>query len=224
MKYICQHLGMGDHLITNGLIRTLIKEDEKYTIFVKPEYINSIEFMFRDLPNIKLLEGSADSALDFLRKNNVNNSDIIYAGFYWVDRYGSTFEENFYLQNNVPFENKWSKFYVDRDNKREDGLFEKYNINEPYIFVHQDKDRNFIINKHKLPNLRIIETDFSYTDNIFDYCKIIEKSESVHCIESSFLLLCDLMRLNDKTYLHSYSRIHTEKFFMPTYGNVEYIN
>jgi hypothetical protein len=80
------------------------------------------------------------------------------------------------------------------------------------------------INEHKLPNVRIIEPDFSFTDNIFDYCKIIEKSESVHCIESSFLLLCDLMGLNDKTYLHLYSRIHPEKFFMPTYGNVEYIN
>jgi hypothetical protein len=193
-------------------------------MFVKPEYVQSVKFMFRDLPNIEFLEGSADSAIDFLISNNINNNDVIYAGFHWVDRYGSTFEENFYLQNNVPFENKWSKFYVNRNTKREDDLFEKYNINEPYIFVHQDISRNLKISEHKLPNLRIIEPDFSYTDNIFDYCKIIERSESVHCIESSFLLLCDLMRMNDKIYLHLYSRIHPEKFFMPTYRNVRYIN
>jgi hypothetical protein len=224
MKYICQHLGLGDHLITNGLVRTLINEQENYTMFVKPEYISSVSFMFRDLPNLKFMEGSADSAINFLMSNKIPKEDIIYAGFHWVDRYGSSFDQNFYMQNQVQFENKWSKFYVKRDIERENELFEKLNINEPYIFVHQDRDRNLRISEEKLPSLRILEPDFSYTDNVFDYCKVIEKSESVHCIESSFLLLCDIMGLSSELYLHSYARIHSEKFFIPIYKNVKLIN
>jgi len=224
MKYICQHLGLGDHLITNGLIRTLIVESDKYTMFVKPEYVQSVKFMFRDLPNIEFLEGSADSAIDFLRLNNINNNDVIYAGFHWVDRYGSTFEENFYLQNNVPFENKWSKFYVDRDTKREDDIFEKYNIKEPYIFLHQDESRGLTIDKNKIPNIKIVEPNQLQTNNIFDYSKLIQNAESVHCIESSFLHMIDLMNLNENVFLHTYSRVHPEQFFMPKYKNIKIIN
>jgi hypothetical protein len=226
MKYICQHLGIGDHIITNGLVRTIIENgdpNEDYTMFVKPEYIKSVGFMFRDINKLKFMEGSAESAIDFLRSNNINTNDIIYAGFHWVDRYGSNFEENFYKQNNIDFENKWSKFHLDRDIDRENTLYDKFKINEDYIFLHDDKSRGFIIDSDKIPsNIRIIRPDnneYGYSDNIFDYIKIIENAKSVHCIESSFLHIIDIMNLNKDIFLHSYSRIHPENFFIPKYKN-----
>lgn len=231
MKYICQHLGIGDHIITNGLVRTIIENgnpNEEYTMFVKPEYIKSVGFMFRDIDKLKFIEGSAESAIDFLRSNNINTNDIIYAGFHWVDRYGSNFEENFYKQNNIDFENKWHKFHLDRDIDRENTLYDKFKINEDYIFLHDDTSRGFIIDSSKIPSdIRIIRPDkneYGYSDNIFDYIKIIENAKSVHCIESSFLHIIDIMNLNNNIFLHSYSRIHPEIFFMPKYKNTKIIN
>lgn len=223
MKYICQHLGLGDHLICNGLIRTLYKKEEDYTIFVKEKYLESISFMFRDLSNFHFITGEADDNIYFLQKNQIKSDDIIYAGFTWVDKQKYSFEENFYLQNKVEFENKWSKFLVKRDNERESDLFEKLKIDEPYIFIHEDKERGFEINQNLLPDIRVIKADNSLTNNIFDYLKIMENAHQIHCIESSFLLLADIMNINSNIIFHSYSRQHPDKFFQPKYKNVKFI-
>ena len=46
-------MGMGDFLICNGLIRKLIKTQEEYSIFVHKKNYESVDFMFKDLKNIK---------------------------------------------------------------------------------------------------------------------------------------------------------------------------
>ena len=51
-KYIYHHLGLGDHIICNGLIRNLINYDDKYFMFIKQHNLVSVKFMFRDLKNI----------------------------------------------------------------------------------------------------------------------------------------------------------------------------
>jgi hypothetical protein len=60
MKYIYPHLGLGDHLICNGLIREIIKKEpnESYGIISKPHTATSVKFMYRDLENISIIEGN----------------------------------------------------------------------------------------------------------------------------------------------------------------------
>ena len=60
MKYIYPHMGMGDFLICNGLIRKLIKTQEEYSIFVHKKNYESVDFMFKDLKNIKYIIGNED--------------------------------------------------------------------------------------------------------------------------------------------------------------------
>ena len=56
--FIYQHLGLGDMISNNGLIRYLIDLNPKtkfFYIFCKKMHKKSINFMFRDLKKVKII-------------------------------------------------------------------------------------------------------------------------------------------------------------------------
>jgi hypothetical protein len=54
--------------------------------------------------------------------------------------------------------------------------------------------------------MRIVRPELGLVDTIFGYAKLIEQAKQVHCIESSFAFMVDLMKLNTEFYIHRYSR------------------
>lgn len=205
MKYIYHHLGLGDHIICNGLVRTLIDENYQYKMFVKPHNKQTVEFMYRDIKNLTFIEGDDRFVREFLSNNNIKSEDIILAGFY-NHPLAQEFDESFYLQNNLPFSDRWDNFKVTRDLDREMELFSKYNIIEnEYVFIHDDSSRNFNIDENYVvnKNLKIIRPNIGYTDNIFDYCYLMEHSLESHFIDSSFKLIFDSIKLrNTNIFYH----------------------
>jgi hypothetical protein len=206
MKYIYHHLGLGDHIICNGLVRSLIDYNQEYKMFVKSHNLESVSFMYRDLNNLSFLVGDDLFAKNYLQKNNIHRDNLIIAGF---NRHpmSKSFDESFYLQNNLDFNNRWDKFHVKRDLDSENRIFESMELeNNNYIFIHDDLERNYIIDENIIDNknsLRIIRPIKGLTNNIFDYCKIIANSYSAHFIDSSFRLLCDSLSLKtNKIFYH----------------------
>jgi len=202
MKYIYHHLGLGDHIICNGLVRCMIKPNEKYTMFVKEHNLDSVRFMYKDLKNLSFLVGDDDFARNFIHVNNISKENLIIAGF---GRHPNSkeFDDSFYLQNNLPFKYRWDKFYVERDYESEKKIFKMYDVNEnDYVFVHDDNKRNININNTKIvnKNLKVIKPNKKLTSNIFDYCYLMENSAELHFIDSSFRLLYDSL-LNQKENL-----------------------
>ena len=56
--YIYQHLGLGDMIANNALVRYLIKLNKKkkfFYIFCKQMHLNNVNFMYRDLRRINLI-------------------------------------------------------------------------------------------------------------------------------------------------------------------------
>jgi hypothetical protein len=199
MKYIYHHLGLGDHIICNGLVRTLIRDDENYKMFVKPHNKISVEFMYRDLKNLSFIEGDDAFANSYIINNRIDSNDLIIAGFYTHPN-AIDFDDSFYLQNNINFEKRWSAFKVIRDVESELKLFKKYDVIEnEYVFIHDDHDRNLYINEEHIinKNLKIIRPQKGFTDNIFDYCYLMEKSAESHFMDSSFRLIFDSLKLRD---------------------------
>jgi len=207
--YIYHHLGLGDHIICNGLVRHFSKNYEKVYLFVKDHNFKSVSFMYRDLINIDfILVKNDNDAVAFIRDNRVRN--LLKIGFDNLDTNGCTFDESFYKQCGINFSYRWSNFYVKRDNIREKILFEKFNIQENnYVFLHDDKERGFEINREYIinKNLKIITPSKGLTDNIFDYCYVIENAAEIHCMDSSFKLLIDSLNpVSEKLYYHLYVR------------------
>jgi len=205
MKYIYHHLGLGDHVICNGLTRTLISPTEKYLMFVKNHNLTSVKFMYRDLENLNFIVGDDLFVRDYLSTNKILKENIIVAGFTsYLDKI--SFDEGFYLQNNVPFINRWANFKVERNYESEMDLFYKYNVKEgEYVFVHDDNSRGFNIDEKKIinKNLPVIRPIIGLTDNSFDYCYLMEKSIESHFIDSSFRLIFDSLQLrNSDIFYH----------------------
>ena len=200
--HILTHLGLGDQITCNGLVRELYKRHPKLYVYCKRKYYYTIEFMYRDLPNLKVLPLEESEARNFVNMHNIKNFYDLGIGS------DETVEKSFYKQANVDFCKKFESFYVMRDYIRERTFAEKFNfINNLYAFVHDDIQRNQIVQNQLIgKGLSIFRVDFGYTNNIFDYCSIIENANEIHTIESCFMFMIDLMKYNIPLYQHRYTK------------------
>jgi hypothetical protein len=206
-------MGLGDFFMCNGLIRTRINENENYTLFVKSIYEDSVRQMYSDLSNMNfIVANTINEIIDTLHRIFKSGDSHICIG-YNRPNFGKpvTTEEWFYFQHNIDIENKWNKFKAVRNKDRELDFFNKFNVKEDYIFVHDDNEDTHpehrgpkTIDDSLLPsNIRIIRVTPNMTNNIFDYCLLIENAKEVHCIESCFAYMTDLLNLNG-LYIHEY--------------------
>jgi hypothetical protein len=205
MKYIYHHLGLGDHIICNGLVRCMINPNEKYTMFVKEHNLDSVRFMYKDLKNLTFLVGDDDFAKNFIHVNNISKENLIIAGF---GRHPNSkeFDDSFYLQNNIDFNSRWSNFKCERDYESEKTIFNKFGVKEgEYVFIHDDKSRGYEIDESYVINkdLPIIRPVIGYTKNSFDYCYLMQHSKESHFMDSSFRLIFDSFQLrNNDLFFH----------------------
>ena len=131
------------------------------------------------------------------------------------------FDESFYAQSGLSLELRWNNFVIQRNDIKEQLLYSRLVVNEPYIFLHEDRSRNFIIDRKLINNkLQIVEPipqcdDFS----IFDYLKIIENAAEIHVIESSFAHLIESVEVQGERFAHRYARPYVMDDFrqQPTY-------
>lgn len=227
-KFIYHHLGLGDHIICNGLVRELSKDsNNEYYLFSYYHNKESVEFMFRDINNLKIIGVDSDDSIRmFIQNNNIHDENIHVAGVQYKSDWfpeSTSFEESFYLQNNLNLNLKWDSFNVVRDLERELELERILNIsdNSDFVFIHDDA--RFPIDDNKINSkFKKIRVNRWSTNNIFDYCSIIEKAKEVHVIESSFCFMIDSLKLNDCTYAHRYARF-IDDFGTPDYKNIKQI-
>jgi len=205
MKYIYTHLGLGDHIICNGLVRSLINPYEKYTLFVKSHNLKTVQFMYRDLDNMCFYVADDSGVSNYIKENNISDKDLIIAGFMSHPN-AKSFDESFYLQNNLPISSRWENFYVQRDFESEMRIFNHFGVKEhEYVFIHDDASRGYLIDEDLVvnKNLKIVRPEIGLTDNVFDYCYIMEKSKESHFIDSSFRLIFDSLKLrNNNIFYH----------------------
>ena len=82
--YIYQHLGLGDMISNNGLIRHLVDvnfQTKIFFIFCKKMHVKSIKFMYRDKKKIKIIPVTNDTNKELKEVNNylekINKNDEI---------------------------------------------------------------------------------------------------------------------------------------------------
>ena len=155
--------------------------------------------------------GQDYDVLNYINQNNLH-SDLIIVGF---NKQGfkdaKTFDEGFYNTVNLPFEYRFTKFKFDRNTDKESEVYNELNPNnEPYIYVHDDPQRGFKIDRNKLnSNLKIIENDKRFL--MIDMLKIIENAEEVHLMESSIKNLVNSYKMEKpKFFYHKYVRGYPE--------------
>ena len=216
--YVYSHLGLGDHIICNGIVRYIAEQCSKVYVFCKTHTFRNIEYMYRDNDNINVLPVGEDiDVVKFIESYNLTNKTIR-IGFEYLNIYPSErFDFSFYKSINLPFENRFDKFLFVRDKAVESKVFEELNpTQEDYIFIHGDLDRSKI-----RKDLKIIENPEQY--KIFDLLTLLENATEIHLMESSLKCLINSFKLEKpKLFYHQYVRKYPE--YYNTQGLNPYIN
>lgn len=205
---IVTHLGMGDGIVCNGMIRYYAKKFDVIT-YAKKQYAENIRFMYRDL-GTSVTVVPVDDDEDLFEKAK-SQSNILPTGIFlgpdWehVKPWCDAFYVNAGLNPLVRFQ----EFFVLRSRDDEEAFYDKvikYLGTDKYIIVHDDPTRYKPIQiQSDLPIVRIGKDLFPIeSNNIFDYCTLIERAQEYHGYDSSFAWLIELCRLRpiENTIMH----------------------
>ena len=156
--------------------------------------------MFDDEPKIKVLPiPSSVDEIDYVNQiiSKYGIVDFIRCGFSSIENLKSlgivsNFDEAFYVGAGIPFENKWSQFKIRRNFSEENRILNKLNpTKEPFMFVHDDPSRGFIITPPNPSNLLVVKNDV--TEDLFDMIGVLESAAEIHCMESSISNLIEFL-------------------------------
>lgn len=185
------HLGLGDHLICNAIVREKSKDTQVFVV-CKRHNAATLSFMFRDDRNIEPIVVEDDNEADeFVKVCRNAGHDVLCLGYYGAPPFRHhSWDTDFYRQAGIPNHRRWSNFTCHRQPSRE----LKVPKDKPYCLVHQDRKRGFFIDTKYLPSdLRIIEVDPDRTNNMFDWWEHIEFATELHLLDSCFAILADFL-------------------------------
>tara|TARA_B100000902_G_C27313389_1_gene919783 strand:- start:1181 stop:1948 length:768 start_codon:yes stop_codon:yes gene_type:complete len=205
------HLGLGDHIICNGLVNYLSENYfKKINLITNKKFKKSLSYLYRNNENINLVEVDLDydnnadtDVFDFANKRNLQ---ILKIGW---DKVGKTrFFKAFYKQLGLPYNYSYRYFYIDRDyekeKKLEKHLLEYYEANgSKYNLIHSEASKGNFELKIENNNRNVFVTKESdIFNNLFLYYSIAEKAEKIHCINSSFVHFVDRIKVNSELIYH----------------------
>jgi hypothetical protein len=202
---VLNHLGIGDHVMINGLVRHLAETEKSVSVVGLEKHKESLEFMYRDNPKIKVKTVKTTAARDVWGATQGFDKVLPLATYgihenNWKQlTYGdaplSTWCHLPYFQAKVNPEYMRTKFYFERDHEREDAFYKKMGLEgQDYIFVHNEPDRhreNIVQSPYKVFNPDVKISPF----NIFDYLKILENAKEIHCINSGWPWVVELFKI-----------------------------
>ena len=196
--YIHHHLGLGDHIVCNGIVRAVAKlhgEAGGYVILaVKEENIPSVIQLYRDLTHlVKFHQVTRDEdcyeaykKFFFLRIGfeNMNLGRLLNRH---EAQKGLTWERMIYNQLSIDYKQRYEGFHIERDYEREKILEDKLDLPEEFaLCCTSSSEGNFAPDIRSQFKKIFLEKK---TDSIFDWIGVIEKAKEIHCIDSAMFHL-----------------------------------
>lgn len=200
------HLGLGDAIICNGMVRCAAKSGWDNVILpAKPQNYAAVRWMFSDDPHIRVVEVGGDDDVRRIGRHNV----VVGLGVF--SRRGlqpMNWDKAFYQDAQVPFECRWSEF------KLPDPPNVCHRVGS--VFIHDDPRRNYRI---ALAVPRHVIYMPSAKDPFEYHIPTLQTADEIHVIDSCFLALADSIETNATRHvLHLYAtaRDPYKRFGPPT--------
>jgi hypothetical protein len=200
------HLGLGDHLVTNAIVRDRATAHDEVVVLCKPHNAPSLAFMWRDLRNVELFSIEGDDEADkAVAEMTRAGYPVLALGFFGPQPFDpDRWDSEMFRQASLDPQLRWNGFKVDRQPSRELDI-----PPHPYIFVHDDPERGFAIPSERLPSgIPAVRPTPGATPCIFDYWGILENASEIHCIDSCFAIFVDSLPEQKASRLvwHHYAR------------------
>ena len=194
--YIHHHLGLGDHIVCNGLVRYLTKFETNVTLAVKKHNAASVKAMYADT-NFKFDEIETDQDAINNYTNNVRRIGFEYTTNNW--------EESFYSQHHIDYSERWKSFYCKRNIENEQDLLNKLKLPEKFAFVNDtaSSGKQTLTIDTTLPIVKLQ----SLTANMFDWIAVLELATEVHTIDSSIFQLIKQYSFNKRKVFYDTKHI-----------------
>ena len=206
------HMGLGDMIICNGLVRFLASSRRQVVVACKIVNIVNVKYMFRDLDNVHLLPVEGDECISprfganpqVLQAFRAVGWEVMLLGLHrgYLPP-GSGFADALYMQAGICKSVRYSHFHVERDHVMES----KYKKQGAYRFVHDDTSRSFEISLDgsDLPVFHPGQADDEgSTNNIFSFLGVMECASRLDAIDSCFAWLADLLDIcPGRRYMHA---------------------
>ena len=204
------HLGLGDHIICQGIINHISPLYNKIELLAKHHNAQSVNYMCKNIDNVQVVGvANDDEAIAIVNNSPSRKIKIGAFGDNWrYQKFG--FDKVFYEQVGLDMEQSFN--WTTEDGRLGDTIVQDLYPKTDFCFVHDDSNRNFNINlATKLPIVR----NSIKSETIFDYLPLIKMAKEVHCMDSSFALMIDRSAINSKNiFIHRSLRVSSG---VPTY-------
>lgn len=203
---LSHHLGMGDHIILNGLVRHIYEREKdcEFWLLCYERNAKNVRTMYADL-DIHLLTVKDDDS-DIEKTIHEFNPDK-YEDLHLNETGHSLYADigDFAFFDTFGYDRKLlNAFKLFRPEREEKSIISNYALPESFAFVHDDRERGYEIDKNRI-GLPIISVPKSVP--LFDCLPLMKKAKEVHVISSAFLCLCIVREdLRNKTTAHLYVR------------------
>ncbi len=201
--YLDWHLGLGDAIICNGLVRWLARENPGRHIVI-PCYQNhntsAVSQMFADLTHWR---GDVGPSVFVVPDTNPPPHGCLLLPIGMNNPGWGTvtpFDRAFYAFAGVPFDAKWDLFHIPESNT------ELPPPDYRYALLHEDRARGFAIDRSRIKDILIHSVTPGKTPRISDWRHWIANAAEVHVIDSSVMHLAELLPTNGKLFYHKYAR------------------
>lgn len=180
-------MGIGDHICLYGMVSAIIERENPNRVYLFCHKKNQQTLTHLYEGTCIQLIGVPDGVpeVDFANAQSVGmGKRLIRIGFnQYRESADMPCDQAFYLLAGVPYEAKYTRFSMKRNQEEESRVYSKLNpTNEDYIFVHDDPSRGFTISVNT--DMKVLKNDMS--ESVFHFGKILENAKEFHCMESSF--------------------------------------
>lgn len=221
---VYSHLGLGDQIVSVGLVNYLSKSFKKIYVPTKTQYYSMMKYCYSKNPNVEVFEvcknneysgcpGSTAGIIDLEKKVGLQSFHLGHS------RLSFPWNKSFYQNNNFDYKLSFDYFDLpdpgEEDEKMFNHLLSLNNISGDYALVSSEYSRgNFDLKiDSKYPLLYIKKSEDLYR-NIFFYRKLICEAKELHLVNSAYFHLVERLPIKGQIYFH-YDRGRDFAFYKP---------
>lgn len=225
----------GDHIVCFGLIKDLSKSFDVihyYTDPISEQALNNYKRLYSSIKNVVIIEDPIVMISD--HESSVKMDKHITFSPEWYEKMSPwlkdpslpyhcnlpkpewftddmILDKHWYAFQGCPFYLKWDNFYFERNIEKEKEVYYdilKLNDKDPFIFIQDDPERDYLINKNLInKNYRWVEFYKFPEISILDTLYTIEKAKEIHTFNTGLSIFIDQMSIThpDLNY-HKYCR------------------
>lgn len=209
---VYSHLGLGDQIVSVGLINHLSKSFKKIYVPTKTQYYSMMKYCYSKNPKVEVFEvcknneyggcpGSTPGVIDLEKKLGLQSFHLGHS------RLGFPWNKSFYLNNGFDYKISFDFFDLPNPGKEDEKMFQHLlslnNISGDYALVSNEYSGGTLDLKinSKYPLVYIKKSEDLYK-NIFFYQKLICEAKELHLVNSAYFHLVERLPTKGQIYFH----------------------